>query len=675
MLDGGITMRKPKMLSSVVTSISLILLSILHCLSASAYAQTDAEWREDFDVLVQKIERYHPVPWARISREQFMEDVGEAKAGLKGWNREKITIEIMKLVVSLRDGHTGILLGNQDNFNMWFPVRLERFHDGIFITATDTENSWLLGARVLKMGRLDAAQAYGRVGTIITADSDHGIARLAADFLSNAVILETLGIIDSRGILPLEVLLQDGKKKTASVESAEWRTFFGLSYNRIQVPTHNETKSVFNDRMDALPLYLSGLIPSVIPYRFEYLPDDRILYFQYNNVADWREEPFGEFTKELFAAYDEHVSDIDKFVIDVRFNSGGNGYLLPPFVREFVLRRDSLTRGKLFIITGGHTFSAASNFIGRMLENTSAITVGDIAAGPLNWCSDIITFGLPNSNLRVNISTMFWQEGHPTDIRGYYPPDYYIPATFKDYVSGSDPVLETILSDKAVSLKDILFDKGAAEFTAEFQRREKVNGPAEGWFPYTSFDLIIYTILTLTPAGKTDEALELSRLNAVLYPEKIRAWYFLADMNANRGELSEAVECYEKLLSIEPNVPEANVNYYSLLMLSALNNEGIDAVEALFRNLERSDPNEIHEGFLNNLGYRMLRDNRIQDAIAVFELNVDMHPGYANGYDSLAEAYMNGGDDERAIKYYRKSLELDPSNNNAVEMLERLEKK
>jgi len=122
-------------------------------------------------------------------------------------------------------------------------------------------------------------------------------------------------------------------------------------------------------------------------------------------------------------------------------------------------------------------------------------------------------------------------------------------------------------------------------------------------------------------------------------------------------------------------VPEAKINYYNLLMVSTLNDEGIDAVAALYKNLKKSNPNEIHEGLLNGLGYRMLRDNRIQDAIAIFELNVDLHPGYANGYDSLAEAYMKGGDNERAIKYYKKSLELDSNNSNAVEMLEKLEKK
>lgn len=655
--------------------IFLILISTSHFVCSNDSAQTAAEWQEDIDILLAKIEQYHPAPWARISREAFMDRAEEIKANLRKWGRERIILETMKLVALLRDGHTQVLLNNQENFNLWFPLRIEKFYDGLFITGTDMNNSGLLGARVLSMGKLDAESAYSRVGEIIAADSDHGIARLVTNFLSNAVILKTLGIIDSQTLFPLEVLLQEGSKKKVSVESAQWRNQFNLFYNKTWVPTHNESKTVFDGKLDTLPLYLSRFIPSRIPYWFEYIPEDRMIYVQYNNVANWNRDPFKDFTERLFKTYDAHLSEIDKLVIDVRFNSGGNGYLLPPFIREFVLRRDSLTRGKLYIITGGQTFSAASNFIGRMLKNSSVITVGDIAAGPLNWCSDIITFALPNSNLMFNLSTMFWQEGHATDDRGYYPPDYYLPATFKDYVSGSDPVLEAIKNNKATSLKDILFDEGVDKFRAEFQRREKAYGPAETWFPYTSFDLILFTLLDLSSAGKMDEALEISRLNTVLYPQDMRAWYFLADMNANKGQLKEALECYEKMLSIEPHVPEARRDYHQLLLLNTFTEQGVDALASQYKGLKKSHPAETNEGTLNNLGYRLLGNNKIQDAIEIFKLNIEIHPNYANGYDSLGEAYMKAGESELAIQNYEKSLELDPANTNAKEMLEMLRKK
>jgi len=72
------------------------------------------------------------------------------------------------------------------------------------------------------------------------------------------------------------------------------------------------------------------------------------------------------------------------------------------------------------------------------------------------------------------------------------------------------------------------------------------------------------------------------------------------------------------------------------------------------------------------LGYHLLRKKKNKDAIEIFKLNVEVHPKYANGYDSLAEAYMENGEDKLAIKNYAKSLELNPNNKNAVEKLNKL---
>jgi cytochrome c-type biogenesis protein CcmH/NrfG len=49
-----------------------------------------------------------------------------------------------------------------------------------------------------------------------------------------------------------------------------------------------------------------------------------------------------------------------------------------------------------------------------------------------------------------------------------------------------------------------------------------------------------------------------------------------------------------------------------------------------------------------------------------------MYPSDANAYDSLGEAYMEAGQKELAIKSYRRSLELDSKNDNAVTMLKKL---
>lgn len=80
----------------------------------------------------------------------------------------------------------------------------------------------------------------------------------------------------------------------------------------------------------------------------------------------------------------------------------------------------------------------------------------------------------------------------------------------------------------------------------------------------------------------------------------------------------------------------------------------------------------IGESQVNNMGYALLRMKKIDDAIEVFKQNTLDFPASANTWDSLAEAFMTKGDKESAIKYYEKSLELDPKNNNAVEQLKKL---
>jgi CubicO group peptidase (beta-lactamase class C family) len=103
---------------------------------------------------------------------------------------------------------------------------------------------------------------------------------------------------------------------------------------------------------------------------------------------------------------------------------------------------------------------------------------------------------------------------------------------------------------------------------------------------------------------------------------------------------------------------------------------GIEAGIGDYRRLKKESPGEyiFTDSELNRLGYHLLRRGMTEEALEIFRLNVEEYPDVANVYDSLGEAYMNAGDDERAIENYEKVLELDPGNGNASEMLEKLRK-
>ena len=66
--------------------------------------------------------------------------------------------------------------------------------------------------------------------------------------------------------------------------------------------------------------------------------------------------------------------------------------------------------------------------------------------------------------------------------------------------------------------------------------------------------------------------------------------------------------------------------------------------------------------------------DEFDSAIGLLERAVELYPGSWNAHDSLGEAFMRAGRTEQAIEQYRKSLELNPENDNARAAIERLER-
>jgi dienelactone hydrolase len=104
--------------------------------------------------------------------------------------------------------------------------------------------------------------------------------------------------------------------------------------------------------------------------------------------------------------------------------------------------------------------------------------------------------------------------------------------------------------------------------------------------------------------------------------------------------------------------------------------QGFDKAIPIWQEAKKNDPDfKLSEQEVNAWGYQLMGAKKLAEAIAVFQLNVAMYPEGFNTYDSLAEAQAAAGDKESAIANYRKSLELNSANENAVEWLKKLETK
>ena len=181
---------------------------------------------------------------------------------------------------------------------------------------------------------------------------------------------------------------------------------------------------------------------------------------------------------------------------------------------------------------------------------------------------------------------------------------------------------------------------------ARFLGREKDLGTVEaGKFA----DLVLLDANPLDDIGNT------KKIEAVFY----------------RGQYFPRASLDQMLAKVEA---EASRKSVAEAMMQTIHETDAAAAVKQYRDLRATQPNayDFSENELIGLGYQLIAMKRFKDAIEIFELSVEAYPESYNAYDSLAEAYMDNGDTDLAIQNYRKSLELNSGDTNAIEKLKKL---
>jgi predicted alpha/beta superfamily hydrolase/Flp pilus assembly protein TadD len=186
----------------------------------------------------------------------------------------------------------------------------------------------------------------------------------------------------------------------------------------------------------------------------------------------------------------------------------------------------------------------------------------------------------------------------------------------------------------------------------------------------------------LSRQGKSNEAQALFEYQLSLNPKSLNALFQLGEIHLQRGQLEKAREYYKAFLDIRDidvamiksrlaMVEKMIAGSAAYRIEQEINANGIQAGLLKYREIRNDPASELYfdEGELNTLGYRLMGNGNVADALEIFLINVELHPESANSYDSLAEAYMNSGDTAKAIENYKRSLELNPDNTNAVNQL------
>ncbi|HEX7938159.1 MAG TPA: tetratricopeptide repeat protein, partial [Gemmatimonadaceae bacterium] len=293
---------------------------------------------------------------------------------------------------------------------------------------------------------------------------------------------------------------------------------------------------------------------------------EHVLYIRHRSISPFADgETNEQFFHRAFAAGDS--AHIERVVLDIRGNGGGNNFMNRYVVKE-IIRRPAIDKpDKLLVLIDRGVFSAAQNLVNELSYFTSATFVGEPTGNAPNQFGDARPLELPRSHFVVHVSSLLWQSHQAADNRAWFTPDVYAEMSAQDYRTKRDPVLEAALRHAAgPSLATTLAtaienaaaarkrDTTAKSDTAEV--RSAINSYRyndENKYRNVEADVnrAGYELLN---SGKTDAAVAVLTVNASQNPRSGNAYDSLGEALEKAGKKDAAIAAYKKALELDPRM-------------------------------------------------------------------------------------------------------------------------
>jgi tetratricopeptide (TPR) repeat protein len=540
--------------------ISLILF-FLFFVHSSGYAQnksdsyriTSAQWQSDLSYLQKKIHNDYSNLFYNVTAKQFDSAVTALHKQIPHLTESEIHVGFVRLIALFKIGHTEMRFKigeNEDSLKPmfhFFPVTINPFSDGLFIQSIDARYKEALGGRLVKIGNCPVEEALKKMHAVISCENEQYFKSNLHYFIRLPEILAALKIAPDADTVVLTYIKNGtaGKVELKAEECPVYAWYDGPPY----LP-QGWVDACESYNKPASALWMKE--PRKIRY-FEYLKENKTVYVHHTAVVDRPNDNINDFFEKALQFADS--VDVEKFVLDIRLNGGGNNYLNKSVITKIIESKKINRYGHLFVITGRATFSAAQNLTNELEKYTEAIFVGEPTAENVNFWGDIKTEILPISKLNVKLSWLWWQNMDPRDKRQWTAPDLAAAMSFENYKTGYDSAMNIILNYKEEKridekIKELVtagnFDE-ALSVTKEYMENpvhryckneleEKINDMAYG----------------MIMQGKPEEAKNLFSMNVRLFPNSANVYDSYAECLYRMGQKEEAIKNYEIAISKDP---------------------------------------------------------------------------------------------------------------------------
>ena len=403
-------------------------LNRLTAIEGLACVRTD-RWLADLDFIIDQLLATHPNPFASVAQPIFETNAANLRERTRVLPENLIPIAFAELVATISDSHTAIYLPAASLSRL--PIRVARVQEGLVITHATSANQGLLGSLLVAIDGVGVEEIERRLGRLIAHEND---AWLEAQIPAHIIIpeaLEYLGVAASSEQTRLRVRDLNGAESTVTVTSIPPRTGTSLKW-------------IFDDSAFTAPLYLTR----EDNYWSSYLAESRTLYVAYQRAQQMPGQTVDEFAAglETFALN----NPVDRIVLDLRLNRGGNSGLLQRFIEGIPSSPfdDSET---LFVLIGHDTFSSGMLNAFDLMRLTQATFVGQPTGGKPDHFGEVVSHTSPNFGLPASFSTRRFELLGDDSVESLFPDIRVDAPTRSQFLSGGDPFLDAVLGQTSSS--------------------------------------------------------------------------------------------------------------------------------------------------------------------------------------------------------------------------------
>ncbi|MDU8887056.1 tetratricopeptide repeat protein [Yeosuana sp. MJ-SS3] len=530
---------------------TLLLLAIaMVCNAFSQTKFTTQQWQDDLKFLQETVHKDYSFLFKKTAADVFDHEVEQLYNEIPNLSDHEIIVGLSKIIALFKYGHTRLGFESAPIPLDFLPVNFYHFSDGVFIEGAHKDYKNALGAKVLKIGNMNIDEALKAIYPVVPVENEQFFKAYGMLYLVSLEVLHAQGVIDNISD-PVEMTLEkNGKTFKQLLKSLP----AGENVPRQYTLTRHQDSWLSARDQTSTPLYLDKLDKI---YYFEYLPENKTVYVRHSQIQDDPDEDIPAFYERLFNYIDNN--DVERLVLDVRLNGGGNNYKNKPIVTGIIKSEKINKTGNLFVIIGRRTFSACQNLVNELDNYTNVIFVGEPTGENINFYGDNREVKLPNSQVSVYLSFAWWQDKPQWENAPWMAPHINVDMSFEEYKTNKDPVMDAILSfsdegfitDPMGHLTELFLAGKIDQLKADAIKM--VDDPRYGYFNFESeFNQAGYRLLG---NGQHDEAIFVFQFTTELFPNSANAWDSLAEAYLNAGNKEKAKEFYSKALKMDPDGP------------------------------------------------------------------------------------------------------------------------